>query len=266
MTGACPTPRNCTASSTTLARQTRPVACNRPGLQSHADQERGGQTRLRTILVEHVPHAACIPLRGPSTSRLAGHWDSCRHRDRRSSNGDTDGRPRRRRQRADAKSGDPSQFPQGRGPQGDVMRIYNLARCVRGGTAEPRTNGPNVEMKYVRQEPRAARLSRGVQTGHHVTVGVAQSGHCTAVVATVRHPAPTGFADSTATAMTRSRAGSSMARQSTSSSSIVTATAASPPTKPRPGPRLHATEDRHGPHDPNSRDGALYPPSEFDAM
>lgn len=36
-------------------------------------------------------------------------------------------------QRADSKSGDPASFPQGRGPQGDVMRIYNLVRCVRGG-------------------------------------------------------------------------------------------------------------------------------------
>jgi hypothetical protein len=37
-------------------------------------------------------------------------------------------------QRADLKSGDPSQLPIGRGPQGDAMRIYNYARCVRGGT------------------------------------------------------------------------------------------------------------------------------------
>ncbi len=50
-------------------------------------------------------------------------------------------------QRADAKSGDPSRFPQGRGPQGDVMRIYHHVRCVRGGEAVPRTNGPKVEMK-----------------------------------------------------------------------------------------------------------------------
>jgi hypothetical protein len=36
-------------------------------------------------------------------------------------------------QRSDPKSGDPSKFPYGRGPQGDVIRIYNYARCVRGG-------------------------------------------------------------------------------------------------------------------------------------
>lgn len=50
-------------------------------------------------------------------------------------------------QRCDLKSGDPTSLPQGRGPQGDVMRIYNLARCVRGGAATLRTSGPEVEMK-----------------------------------------------------------------------------------------------------------------------
>lgn len=36
-------------------------------------------------------------------------------------------------QRSDPKSGDPAQFPQGRGPQGDDVRILNYVRCVRGG-------------------------------------------------------------------------------------------------------------------------------------
>ena len=36
-------------------------------------------------------------------------------------------------QRSDPKAGDPSMFPHGRGPQGDVIRIYNYVRCVRGG-------------------------------------------------------------------------------------------------------------------------------------
>jgi hypothetical protein len=49
-------------------------------------------------------------------------------------------------QRSDMKSGDPSAFGQGRGPQGDVVRIYNYVRCVRGGVAEPRTSGPKVQM------------------------------------------------------------------------------------------------------------------------
>lgn len=34
-------------------------------------------------------------------------------------------------QRSDPKSGDPGLFPQGRGPQGDVIRIYNFVRLVR---------------------------------------------------------------------------------------------------------------------------------------
>ncbi len=47
-------------------------------------------------------------------------------------------------QRSDPKSGDPRQYPHGRGPQGDVLRIYNFVRCVRGGQAAPKTTGPEV--------------------------------------------------------------------------------------------------------------------------
>jgi len=50
-------------------------------------------------------------------------------------------------QRSDPKSGDPSRFPRGRGPQGDVIRIYNFVRCVRGGAAKARAAGPKVQMK-----------------------------------------------------------------------------------------------------------------------
>ncbi len=57
-------------------------------------------------------------------------------------------------QRSDPKSGDPSRFPYGRGPQGDVIRIYNFVRCVRGGTAEPRTTGPEIQMKQTPGRPR----------------------------------------------------------------------------------------------------------------
>ena len=35
-------------------------------------------------------------------------------------------------QRSDPKTGDASEFPTGRGPQGDAVRIANYARCVRG--------------------------------------------------------------------------------------------------------------------------------------
>jgi hypothetical protein len=34
-------------------------------------------------------------------------------------------------QRSDPKAGHPAAFPHGRGPHGDVIRIYNFVRCVR---------------------------------------------------------------------------------------------------------------------------------------
>jgi len=49
-------------------------------------------------------------------------------------------------QRSDPKSGDQANYPHGRGPQGDAIRIYNYVRCVRGGIAQPRTTGPRVEV------------------------------------------------------------------------------------------------------------------------
>jgi hypothetical protein len=39
-------------------------------------------------------------------------------------------------QRSDPKAGDPANFPQGRGPQGDVIRINNYIRLVRGESAK----------------------------------------------------------------------------------------------------------------------------------
>jgi len=56
-------------------------------------------------------------------------------------------------QRSDPKAGDPSRFPRGRGPQGDVIRIYNFVRCVRAGAAKPRTTGPEVEMRQAARRP-----------------------------------------------------------------------------------------------------------------
>ncbi|MFI4913020.1 MAG: DUF1566 domain-containing protein [Sedimentisphaeraceae bacterium JB056] len=50
-------------------------------------------------------------------------------------------------QRSDPKDGNPSQYDTGRGPQGDVVRIYNFVRCVRGGKADAKSNGPEVELK-----------------------------------------------------------------------------------------------------------------------
>ncbi len=42
-------------------------------------------------------------------------------------------------QRCEPKSGDPSDYPHGHGPQGDVVRIYNFVRLVRGGLPDNQT-------------------------------------------------------------------------------------------------------------------------------
>ena len=55
-------------------------------------------------------------------------------------------------QRSDPKAGDPAMFPHGRGPQGDVVRIYNYVRLVRGGTASantPQYKDGEVSLSYV---------------------------------------------------------------------------------------------------------------------
>jgi hypothetical protein len=65
-------------------------------------------------------------------------------------------------QRSDPKSGDPSLTPYGRGPQGDVLRINNYVRCVRGGKASPVTTGPKVEKPS--RSSRSSRRSRTDET------------------------------------------------------------------------------------------------------
>lgn len=57
-------------------------------------------------------------------------------------------------QRSDPKSGDAAQFPYGRGPQGDVIRIENMVLLVRGGTAKPITTGPTIGKTTKRSRPR----------------------------------------------------------------------------------------------------------------
>lgn len=44
-------------------------------------------------------------------------------------------------QRSDPKSGDPANFADGSGPQGDAIRIENAVRCVRGGTVTVQSGG-----------------------------------------------------------------------------------------------------------------------------
>lgn len=45
-------------------------------------------------------------------------------------------------QRSDPKDGDPARFPHGRGPQGDVVRILNYVRCLRGPVAPTGSQAP----------------------------------------------------------------------------------------------------------------------------
>jgi hypothetical protein len=78
-------------------------------------------------------------------------------------------------QRSDPKSGDPSTLPKGHGPQGDVQRIYNFARCVRGGSATPRRSGPAVEMTREKVRP-ARRPSGGTGGGSDGLAGQRQPG------------------------------------------------------------------------------------------
>ncbi|MCP4784156.1 MAG: DUF1566 domain-containing protein [Fuerstiella sp.] len=69
-------------------------------------------------------------------------------------------------QRSDPKAGDPSRFPRGRGPQGDVIAIYNMVRPVRGGKAEIRESGPRPESQSSRQPPgRAGSGQRNSRSG-----------------------------------------------------------------------------------------------------
>jgi hypothetical protein len=56
-------------------------------------------------------------------------------------------------QRSDMKSGDPSQLPVGQGPQGDVQSIYNLARCVRGGTTANLSNYTGADTSSGQSQP-----------------------------------------------------------------------------------------------------------------
>ena len=56
-------------------------------------------------------------------------------------------------QRSDPKAGDPSQFPRGRGPQGDLICIYNRVRPVRGGVANVRQSGPELEPQRAGRRP-----------------------------------------------------------------------------------------------------------------
>ena len=62
-------------------------------------------------------------------------------------------------QRSDPKAGDPADYPRGRGPQGDAIRIDNYARCVRGGNVTVDSDGDPTAVRSV-----VTIESQGVQT------------------------------------------------------------------------------------------------------
>jgi hypothetical protein len=69
-------------------------------------------------------------------------------------------------QRSDPKAGDPAMFPHGRGPQGDVIRIYNYVRLVRGGEVIRRTEtAPWIPATAPARVPAARSLPSGQDMG-----------------------------------------------------------------------------------------------------
>jgi hypothetical protein len=53
--------------------------------------------------------------------------------------------------RSDPKSGNPSRWSRGRGPQGDEIRILNHVRCVRGGAAKLTEKPPDSDIGEIPQ-------------------------------------------------------------------------------------------------------------------
>jgi hypothetical protein len=65
-------------------------------------------------------------------------------------------------QRAEDKSGDPSQYPTGHGPQGDAVRIYNYVRCVTGGTdGDVQVGGAVDNTPLVQDQPPSGQAPQG---------------------------------------------------------------------------------------------------------
>ena len=62
-------------------------------------------------------------------------------------------------QRSDPKSGDPADWPEGNGPQGDAQRIYNAVRLVRGGDVTATPDG----------DPTAIRTGSGISSSSTAT-------------------------------------------------------------------------------------------------
>lgn len=69
-------------------------------------------------------------------------------------------------QRSDPKTGDPGDYPYGHGPQGDVIRIYNYVRCVRGAEFVEVTDSGTGELagqSPTGNQPRGGQLPGGNQ-------------------------------------------------------------------------------------------------------
>lgn len=67
-------------------------------------------------------------------------------------------------QRSDPKAGDASDYPYGHGPQGDVIRIDNYVRCVRGGVAEKAESEEDYSKYFTVQETSIAFIFTGIFT------------------------------------------------------------------------------------------------------
>ncbi len=70
-------------------------------------------------------------------------------------------------QRSDPKTGDASRFPYGRGPQGDVIRINNMVRCVRGGDVLPVTPSTSKSNASSNPDPTPNQPPRDRPGGNH---------------------------------------------------------------------------------------------------
>jgi Protein of unknown function (DUF1566) len=99
-------------------------------------------------------------------------------------------------QRAEDKSGDPSSYPTGHGPQGDAVRIYNYVRCVTGGTENnvqiggavdntpltqdqpPNGQGPQAQASQ-QQSPQLASGGQPPQEAINACLGLSHNAACT---------------------------------------------------------------------------------------
>ena len=69
-------------------------------------------------------------------------------------------------QRSDPKTGDPALFPHGRGPQGDVIRINNFVRCVRGSGVTLKSEDAKDAVAVVLQSPMSEQPKENIPNEH----------------------------------------------------------------------------------------------------